>query len=405
MTDLAADSPLPESKRPTGTFQPSSRIPELDGIRGLAIALVIAYHYFFLVIAARPASPLAYALVVGRLTWSGVDLFFVLSGFLIGGILLDARNSSNYFRVFYTRRFYRIIPLYAVWFCLVFSTLAAMKFGVIRESSWLLKDSLPIYPYLFFIQNFWMAAHNTLGGASSGGTWSLAIEEQFYLTLPLVIRFFNLSRMPLAILVGVFAAPVTRTLLFLHSPHNSVAPFALMPCRADSLLLGVFAAVIIRNNSCKEWLQRNQKFLLLLLLVLLTGAAYLTIRTRDMYSLLMISVGYTWMAALYTCFLLYAVAQPKSPLAGFLRWKYLTWLGTIAYGVYLAHGYVRPLLFYLFGIRGSVEIVDSIPKLLISVAAIPVTLLICRFSWICFETPLMRRGHRARYQFKQSARS
>src|SRR6266478_10141513 len=90
----------------------SGRIPELDGIRGIAIGMVLIAHCFEVV--SRPGSGLAYALVPLRLDWTGVDLFFVLSGFLIGGILLDARESSNYFRVFYTRRFFRIVPIYAV---------------------------------------------------------------------------------------------------------------------------------------------------------------------------------------------------------------------------------------------------------------------------------------------------
>src|SRR5438477_3577880 len=91
----------------------SGRIPELDGLRGLAIGSVLIWHYFMVPIVTAPATPLSYALVFGRLTWSGVDLFFVLSGFLIGGILLDARKASNYFQVFYTRRFFRIVPIYA----------------------------------------------------------------------------------------------------------------------------------------------------------------------------------------------------------------------------------------------------------------------------------------------------
>src|SRR6266446_8851176 len=99
----------------------SGRIPELDGIRGIAIGMVLIAHFFLVV--SRPGSGLAYALVPLRLDWSGVDLFFVLSGFLIGGILLDARESSNYFRVFYTRRFFRIVPLYAV---LLFTVALAM---------------------------------------------------------------------------------------------------------------------------------------------------------------------------------------------------------------------------------------------------------------------------------------
>src|ERR1700731_3519067 len=95
----------------------SGRIPELDGIRGIAIAMVVVYHFFLLPIQAPPAALLSYVKAAGRLAWSGVDLFFVLSGFLIGGILLDARDSLNYFQVFYTRRFFRIVPIYAV--CLV----------------------------------------------------------------------------------------------------------------------------------------------------------------------------------------------------------------------------------------------------------------------------------------------
>src|SRR6266404_5341022 len=147
LVELVGNSQPLGPDRPPGTSRSSTRITELDGIRGLAIALVVAYHYFFLIIASRPASALSYALAIGRFTWTGVDLFFVLSGFLIGGILLDARNSSNYFRVFYTRRFYRIIPLYAVWLLFVTLTLTAMKFGLVRESYWLLKDSLPMYAY------------------------------------------------------------------------------------------------------------------------------------------------------------------------------------------------------------------------------------------------------------------
>ena len=87
-----------------------SRIPELDGLRGLAILLVLLYHF---VSSPRIQPPLFHKLFA--IGWSGVDLFFVLSGFLIGGILLDVRESPNYFRTFYGRRFYRIVPLYYLW--------------------------------------------------------------------------------------------------------------------------------------------------------------------------------------------------------------------------------------------------------------------------------------------------
>src|SRR5260370_41846538 len=107
----------------------SGRIPELDGIRGIAIGMVLIAHFFLVV--SRPGSALAYALVPLRLDWTGVDLFFVLSGFLIAGILLDARGSSNYFRVFYTRRFFRIVPIYAAFLLCLPSAVDLSSVGVI----------------------------------------------------------------------------------------------------------------------------------------------------------------------------------------------------------------------------------------------------------------------------------
>src|ERR1700689_5530178 len=93
-------------------------VPELDGIRGMAILLVVIFHW--------GAFDEGHSILPGKLErllsfgWSGVDLFFVLSGFLIGGILLDVRDSPNYFKVFYMRRFFRIVPLYYLWlFCLI----------------------------------------------------------------------------------------------------------------------------------------------------------------------------------------------------------------------------------------------------------------------------------------------
>ena len=105
-----------------------------------------------------------------------MDLFFVLSGFLIGGILLDTRDSPNYFRTFYARRFFRIVPLYVAVLCIAL----AANHGKIDEQ-------IPTVTYFLFLQNFWMALHGTFGYLLSP-TWSLAVEEQFYLTLPGIVR-------------------------------------------------------------------------------------------------------------------------------------------------------------------------------------------------------------------------
>ena len=94
-----------------------AHIPELDGMRGVAIAMVLMFHYFYVPAILTPGGLAWHVSAPLRLGWTGVDLFFVLSGFLIGGILLDARGSSSYFKPFYTRRFFRIVPLYALVIC------------------------------------------------------------------------------------------------------------------------------------------------------------------------------------------------------------------------------------------------------------------------------------------------
>jgi peptidoglycan/LPS O-acetylase OafA/YrhL len=105
------------------------RIPQLDGLRGLAILQVIIWHYHYGIIVEQ-RTVIAYALRLVGLTWSGVDLFFVLSGFLIGGILIDKRTVNNYFTTFYVRRFFRIVPLYFIMLVLGF---ALNTFGQLGE--------------------------------------------------------------------------------------------------------------------------------------------------------------------------------------------------------------------------------------------------------------------------------
>src|SRR5260370_19570686 len=173
----------------TGLRAEAGRIPELDGIRGIAIGMVLIAHCFAIV--SRPGSALAYALVPLRLDWTGVDLFFVLSGFLIGGILLDARESSNYFRVFYTRRFFRIVPIYAVLLVCAGFTIYLSDARIFRRYEEMLTGRLPWWYFLTFAQNIGMSIHKVWGTFPLGVTWSLAVEEQFYLTLPLLIRFLD----------------------------------------------------------------------------------------------------------------------------------------------------------------------------------------------------------------------
>src|SRR5712691_11866784 len=283
----------------------SERIPELDGIRGIAIGMVLIAHHFEVV--SRPGSGLAYALVPLRLDWSGVDLFFVLSGFLIGGILLDARESSNYFRVFYTRRFFRIVPIYAVLLLSASFIRHLADAGTIRGFNEIFVGRLPWWYFATFLQNIGMSIHKTWGTFPLGVTWSLAVEEQFYLTLPLLIRFLNRRALLRFMLFAIAGAPLLRAFFFHRDPLNFFPWYTLMPCRADSLLLGVLGAIVLREPRVRGWLLDHRRFSTLTLGFFLAGTAFLGWRSPTPFGRLMVTAGFTWLGLTYLAFLLYAL--------------------------------------------------------------------------------------------------
>jgi peptidoglycan/LPS O-acetylase OafA/YrhL len=387
------DSPLPRNL--------SGRIPELDGLRGLAIGMVVTFHYFQLTHPTQHASILSYLQSPARLGWSGVDLFFVLSGFLIGGILLDARNSINYFQVFYRRRFFRIVPIYAA-ILLFFPVLSAAAQGSAGSGfEWLKANPMPLYSYWSFTQNFWMAHKSIFGANALAATWSLAVEEQFYLTLPLLIRVLSPRWLLRFVLVGICCAPLLRTAIYARWPQNAIAAYVLMPCRADALLLGALAAILLRDARWRERIQSTRIFWSVAFPVLGLGLCYLTWKSPYLASPLEATAGYTWLALFYVSLLLYSLTKRHSVVSQALRMKWLCWLGSVAYGTYLFHELVLGM-FFAYG-WNSAPVINSGLTLLTVLAAVPFTLGVAWLSWRYFEHPLVRRGHRLSYRFADPA--
>src|SRR5579864_5774237 len=137
----------------------SVRIPALDGLRGIAILLVLLRHAIFGVTSVQGIEAhsrfASFVIACGQLSWSGVDLFFVLSGFLIGGILLDARSSPRYFQTFYIRRVFRILPIYYIWTLLFAATVIVMVVFFPGRLGVTSRDLLRVPTQLLFLQNFW----------------------------------------------------------------------------------------------------------------------------------------------------------------------------------------------------------------------------------------------------------
>ena len=371
------------------------RIPELDGLRGVAIGLVIITHYFTAAVTVQRPNPLAYLQIATRLSWSGVDLFFILSGFLIGGILLDARSSSNYFKVFYVRRACRILPVY-----LIFCGLIALCYRFVYPShlallNWMFNFPMPWYSYLTFAQNFWMAHFNTLGPAALAITWSLAIEEQLYLTLPAVIRFVRPATLPYLLLAGILAAPVFRVALLIWWPHMQTALYALLPSRMDALLLGALAAWAVRRPGVWNILVTRRRLLWCLFAFWGAGLAYFT-STSSYYSIPTASVGYDWLALFYLTALLLVLMHPNSWLGRAMRQRWLMGLGKIAYATYLIHVLVYGLCMAYFRHHGP--FLQNRPDLWTTLAALVLTITLAQISWWLFEQKFVRFGHRFKYE-------
>src|SRR6266480_5667042 len=249
------------------------RIPELDGLRGLAILLVLVFHYTAqegLLAVGTLASHVQRLTIMG---WTGVDLFFVLSGFLIGGILMDVRSSPSYFKTFYYRRFFRIVPIYYLWIILYVALILIAGHAITRLSNSGIRPPLDfgIFSYFLFLQNVFPVMFSGLAGAWFGHLWSLAVEEQFYFVAPLVVRFTAERYLKWILVVVILCVPLLRLFLSRVLNVQALQITGLMFCRADALAIGMLAATLTRGVNPVLSVAQNTRTLYFVLSVLSIG--------------------------------------------------------------------------------------------------------------------------------------
>ena len=361
-----------------------SRIAPLDGIRGLAILLVLLWHYAANQIVTEPGTIGAYLLVPLRLSVSGVDLFFVLSGFLITGILLDNKSAANLLRVFYVRRICRIFPLYFLLLGL-FIGLAWTDTFAGQAYTWLFADPLPIWTYATFTQNIAMGMRGDLGPHWLGVTWSLAVEEQFYLFIPVLVFLLPRRYAFAVIAAAILLAPVLRHVApGLHAHINT-------PWRSDSLLSGAALAFLVRWTPFSSAVQRRPEVLAMVLAVLIAGAALMTARPGVLGVF-----GYCWLGLLYTSIVLHAFSFSGSVLARLLSVEWLVWFGQRSYAIYMFHEAASGLL-HGFINQQSPRIASAADAAL-TLLALGVTLMLAELSYRMIERPALRFGHRVKYR-------
>jgi peptidoglycan/LPS O-acetylase OafA/YrhL len=369
--------------------------PELDGLRGTAILLVLLLHYVTNSRTHDGNFGFLYRFAqIFRLGWSGVDLFFVLSGFLIGGILLDNRSSSNYFRTFYARRAYRILPLYYGWILTcVLAHYAICKWGSPGTVA-LVGSSMGGGIYIAFLQNVLRAPVSTFAHYMVSPTWSLAVEEQFYLVAPLIVRYLSTRRLTQILLLCVVGAPLLRYYVFLVFPDGASKAYLLTPCRADALAMGMLAAIAWRTK-VKTWLQERVLLLKIVFGILLLGLLLMIKWLPGPRNPFEAALQYSWIAFMYTS-VLWIVLLDSQSLAGRLaRWRFLKNCGRISYCTYLIHLGVLGACHWAF--FHSLPHINDWRGLGTTILAAILTWILARASWRYLERPLIDRGHAFTY--------
>jgi peptidoglycan/LPS O-acetylase OafA/YrhL len=330
MTNDSQVAPLPGQV--PEVFRP--HVPALDGIRGLAILLVMVVHlmtsnsrsgnrFFDFVSAIRGA------------TWTGVDLFLVLSGFLITGILYDSLSSKDYFRNFYARRVLRIFPLYYGFLLLLICLTIPLH----------LQWHGMQYVLLSYTQNLGIFTKDFTGFTPAplvnlNHFWSLAVEEQFYLVWPCIVFFVRDARkLILTALVLCSAALALRFVMLAHGA-SPVEIYVFTGCRADSLMIGGALALTFRTGLRPALLRYSGIAFFVLFAVMACVGGYLGGINKDNY--FVASVGYTIIAVAYAALIGTVIARPAWTRIAFEN-SFMRFFGKYGYGLYVYHVLVGAL--------------------------------------------------------------
>lgn len=363
----------------------AGRIATLDGLRGIAILLVLVLHFTMYGGSLSAAGTDRLVERIARAGWIGVDLFFVLSGFLITGILYDAKGREGYFRSFYVRRLLRITPLYYGALVLFLGLLPVVwpahegLAGLRGEGVW----------YWTYLINFRIAAEGWPHFGALGHFWSLAVEEQFYLLWPLAV--FLLRRRPLMALCAACMALAVATRLALHLAGHAPAAFVLAPARLDALAAGALLALAVRGPAGLPAVARWAKPAAiagaagLLALFAWKGGLPAEDPAVSVAGQALLALGFAAVLALAL------EAEPGSRGGRWLAAPVLVFFGRYSYGLYVLH---HPLLF----LKPEGWSYDNLPLvlgsrlpgwLLFIAAGIGVSVVLALLSWHLWEKPFL----------------
>ena len=351
------------------------RVAELDGIRGLAALAVVGYH-------------LAPGLVPEG--WMAVDCFFVLSGYLITSILLKNRDDPDYYKNFYARRILRIWPIYYI--ALFGLMIANRAFG-----NYFRTDGFWYY-LLYFqnIQTIWYAKPPAFIPAFEH-TWTLALEEQFYILWPFLVR--NLNRRALIALI----VPIALNAIFLRMTGMLVVA---LPARCDGFVCGALLAMLLSEST--SWTAHRARNMALFAVLGVVGSVLLAYVMTGPHAIptpwraLRVDHDGAEMIApgnlIFSAAIGVVILNAGTRWLGALRSRPLVYLGTISYGLYLYHIPVMHMMEMVFRKFGRGAAFDGTRPLYRTLLELTVSLVIAHLSWTLFERPLLRLKDRFHYK-------
>lgn len=343
-----------------------ARLPGLDGIRGLAALMVFAFHFFQ--VNAADASDGALLARLAAPGQTGVDLFFLLSGFLITGILLQNRGADRALATFYARRVLRIFPVYYL------ALLGLIVAGGISNDASAIAAS-DAWWYVIYLQNIPWTFSSSISGP--GHLWSLAVEEQFYLAWPLLVFGVSTRRLVQTCVALIVAGIATRAYFVLQGWTT----FYFTLCRMDGLVTGALLAVAFHQR--EHWARVAATAARVAVAVALIGvpcSLWFLGRGSDAFAVfkpLMMALLYGGLVAATI------QASPLSPIARFFSLWPLRVTGKFSYAFYVAH----PMAIAATGVVSR--------NLGISLAlALTATYSIAIASWYAIERPILRLKER-----------
>jgi peptidoglycan/LPS O-acetylase OafA/YrhL len=317
------------------------------------------------------------------LGWIGVDLFFVISGFLIAGILLDTAGEPNYYSNFLARRSLRIFPLYYLFLLILFIVVPHAEKGAYFTTEFIRQSGHPLW-YFLYLGNIREAIIGHEPAYFLAPLWSLSIEEQFYITFPFVVAALGRKRLRSFLCTLVVAAPLFRLASALLIPVNERIQYLATPSRVDVISLGALLALGLRTGDIS--LTRRQSTTCVLVMMGLLIVAF-SLGGLNRVHLFCRVAGYSLVAFTFSASLLWAILHRDHSLTAILRFPALTHVGRMCYGIYLLQ---RPAEVLLLKSLSYFHVTTDAASPFLMLGKMLTAILVGSGSWYLFESPILK---------------